>query len=148
MEFVVYVVLALAAGACLPTQAGINAQLNRLLGDSLLAATVSFAVGTVGLAVYCVAARVGLPSWQGVVQTPWWQWTGGLLGAFFVTVTIFLAPRMGAASMVALVVAGQMLASMACDHYGLVGYAVREVSPLRLLGAGLMVSGVALIRMF
>ena len=45
-------------------------------------------------------------------------WPFILLGAFLVASTVVLAPRLGAASMIALIVAGQMAASLVLDHFG------------------------------
>ena len=144
-----FILLALAAGALMPVQAGINVELkNTALHDPVLAALVSFAVGTLGLAAYCLATRVPWPGLAEVSGSSLWHWSGGLLGAFFVTATVILAPRLGATTMLGLIVAGQMLASLLLDQFGLLGYAVREASPLRLLGAAMVVGGVALIRMF
>jgi len=44
-----FFLLAFAAGFCLPTQAGINTQLNQWSQSAILAAMISFAVGTIGL---------------------------------------------------------------------------------------------------
>lgn len=145
-----FILLALVAGALMPVQAGINVELrdSALGGDSSLAALVSFAVGTLALAVWCLALRVPLPAWADLAQARVWHWAGGLLGAFFVTATIFLAPRLGATTMLALLAAGQMLASLYLDHFGLLGYTVHEASPMRMLGAALIVAGVALVRVF
>jgi transporter family-2 protein len=63
-----------------------------------------------------------------------------------VVATIVLAPRLGAATLVAAVVAGQMLASVLLDQYGLVGFPVHPLSALRLLGAGLVIGGVILVQ--
>ncbi len=143
-----FIGLALLAGATLPTQAGINAQLQlHWARHPALASLVSFTVGTLALILYCVAARVPFPSFAGST-TQWWHWVGGLLGALFVTVVTFLAPRLGAATMVGLVVAGQMLASVGLDHFGLLGYAERPLSLMRLVGVALLVFGVILIRRF
>ncbi|GFM32362.1 DMT family transporter [Desulfovibrio subterraneus] len=140
--------LALLAGATLPTQAGINAQLQlHWAKHPALASLVSFSVGTAALVAYCVAARVPFPSLAGST-TQWWHWIGGLLGAVFVTVVTFLAPRLGAATMVGLVIAGQMIASVSLDHFGLLGYAERPLSMMRFVGVALLVCGVVLIRRF
>jgi len=145
-----FLLLAVAAGALMPVQAGVNVELRdaALGGDSSLAALVSFAVGTLALAVWCLVLRVPLPAWADLGQARAWHWTGGLLGAFFVTITIFLASRLGATTMLALLAAGQMLASLYLDHHGLLGYPVHEASPMRILGAVLIVAGVALVRAF
>ena len=143
-----YILLALVAGFCLPTQAGINTQLNLWSQSAILAATISFAVGTIGLFIYALCLRIPWPEVGTIARHPWWVWSGGLLGAFLVASTVVLAPRLGAASMVALIVAGQMTASLALDHFGWLGYQLHPISGFRILGVFLLVGGVVLIRWF
>lgn len=143
-----YLVLALAAGACLPTQAGINAHLNLWTRSPVLAAAISFAVGTLALILYALVRRVPLPAVTDVSAYPLWIWSGGFLGAFFVATTVVLAPKLGAAPMLAFIVAGQMLASLLLDHFGLLGYPVQSVNLWRLVGAIMVVGGAVLIRFF
>jgi len=142
------ILLALAAGWCLPTQAGINARLGLATGSALLAATVSFAVGTLALLLYSGALRIPLPGGAQLAALPWWAWSGGFLGAFFVAATIVLAPQLGATTMVALIIAGQMSASLVLDHFGWLGYQLHPVNPWRLLGIALIAAGVALVHRF
>jgi len=141
-----YIALAIAAGFVLPTQAGINSRLNLLTQSPVLAAAISFAVGTIALFAYVVILRVPLPPLSGIRQYPWWVWSGGFLGAFLVAATVVLAPRLGAAAMMALIISGQMFASILLDHYGLIGYAVHPVNIWRICGALLLLAGVVLIR--
>ena len=79
-------------------------------------------------------------------RIPWWAWSGGLFGAIFIGLAIVLVPRLGAATFVALLVSGQMFASIMFDHVGLLGLAQRTADPPRLLGVVLLVIGVVLIR--
>ncbi len=143
-----FILLALVAGFCLPTQAGINTQLNLWSRSAILTATISFAVGTLVLAVYTLISRVPWPSGDAVTRYPWWIWSGGFLGAFLVTSMVVLAPRLGAASMMSLIIAGQMFASLFLDHFGWLGYQVHPVSGLKMLGVILLIGGVVLIRLF
>lgn len=145
-HFWVLVLLAMAAGICVPIQAGINVQLSQWARSPILAATISFAVGTLGLGLYCLVTRLSLPALNTASVYPWWIWTGGLLGAFFVSATIFLAPRLGATSMLAWLLAGQMLASLLLDHFGLLGFPEHPFSLTRLAGVVLLGCGVLLIR--
>jgi|TARA_B100001964_G_scaffold131156_3_gene144945 transporter family-2 protein len=138
--------VALLVGLVLPLQAGINSQLRIHVGHPLWAALVSFSVGTCVLALVLAVTRVGWPEAGWVGRVPWWQWTGGLLGATFVTSSIVLAPRLGAAVLIATVVAGQMVGSLFVDHYGAVGYPQHAVSVSRVVGVALIVAGVALIQ--
>lgn len=143
----VFVAMALLVGALMPTQAGINALLTKhWAGAAALAALVSFAVGTAALAAYCLAARAYPPG--ALAATRWWFWTGGFLGAVIVGFSVFLAPRLGAATLMALTVAGMMGASMVLDHFGWLGFTVRQAGLPRLAGAALIVAGVYLVRRF
>ncbi|MBD5654315.1 MAG: DMT family transporter, partial [Candidatus Eremiobacteraeota bacterium] len=81
-----------------------------------------------------------------LARAPWWAWTGGLLGAYFIFSTIVVVPRLGAAFAFALIVAGQMAASIAIDQFGLFGLPQTTASPARLAGAALLVAGVLLVR--
>lgn len=143
-----YVILGIIAGACAPTQAGINSQLGSLAGDPAIAAMISFMVGALGLTVYVLLTNVSWPSSQIFVEAPWWMWTGGLLGAILVFISIVLAPKLGATTTIGLIVLGQMVVSMILDHFGLVGYEEHPVGFWRIMGVVFLVCGVVLIKKF
>jgi transporter family-2 protein len=137
---------ALLVGMGLPLQAGINAQLRLGLGHPLLAALVSFGVGTVALAAATLLLRLSFPPAGQLFQINWWQWTGGLLGAVYILSAVLLAPRLGATALIAATVAGQMMASLIYDHYGVAGFPVQPITPQRILGATLIGIGVWLVQ--
>jgi len=143
-----YILLAFVAGACAPTQAGINSQLRLWTNDPFFASMISFAVGTAALLFYVLVLRIPWPAMKIVYNSPWWIWTGGLLGAFLVAVTVILAPELGAATMMAIMIAGQIMAGVILDHFGLVGYEEHPANIWRCLGAVLLVTGVVIIKKF
>jgi len=138
--------MAFGIGLAIPLQSALNNALQRQLGSgSLLAALVSFAVGTVILAT--VSGLTGQP-FATLVQLPripWWQWLGGALGAVFVFGSTLLAPRIGMAAMISLIVAGQVLSSLAFDRFGWLGLPLRELSWIRLVGVLLLLAGAILV---
>ena len=140
-----YIFLTLVAGILMPVQPGVNAQLALAVNGPIVASLVSFLVGTVTLFLYCLVTRVEWPAVQGLGAVPWWMWSGGVLGAFFVAVTVIVARELGAVSMLSLLIAGQMVAALLVDHYGVIGFPQSPVTPVRLLGAALLVVGVLLI---
>ena len=143
---ILYLLLAIAAGVILPVQAGVNAQLRTALGSPVAAALISFLVGTAGLATAALLLRMPLPLARAWEQTTPWQWTGGLIGAVYVLAAVVLAPKLGAGTLVAAVVAGQMVTSLLLDHYGLIGFSAHSLSLVRVLGAALVIAGVILIQ--
>ncbi len=146
MEFIA-IIMALAAGAGQSVQAGVNNQLQiNWAHHPALAALASFAVGTIVLLIYVLAARVPVPSLPG--QSAPWQWIGGILGAYTVLAMVILVPRLGAGALIALVLGGQIGMALILDHFGLLGYVTRAFTWQRLLGVVLLVSGIYLIRKY
>ncbi|WP_448953463.1 DMT family transporter [Labrys neptuniae] len=132
---------ALVAGAVVPFQAGANATLGRLMGHPLWATLVSLAVSIAIIPPVMAAFRVSAPALGTALKGPWWIWTGGLAGVIYITAALLLAPRLGAANFMVAVIAGQMIASLAIDHFGLMGFAQKPVDPVRLCGVLLIVGG-------
>ena len=143
---ILFALLVVIAGMVAPTQAGINARLSQYVQSSFLAALVSFVVGSLGLLLFTLAARIPWPPVAVLSQSPWWVWLGGLGGAFLVTVTIIAVPKLGATTMFAFFLAGQMLASLILDHFGLLGYPLHPISLWRVVGVLLLCAGVMLIK--
>jgi transporter family-2 protein len=140
--------LALAAGIVLPVQFGVNSQLRTFVGGPVAAAAISFMVGTIALAVAALVVQRSMPDLVSAASAPWWVWTGGLLGAFFVLASIILTPRLGAATTIGLILTGQVLASIVIDHFGLIRVPVHEASLPRIIGALLIVAGVVIVQRF
>ena len=70
----IYLLLALVAGAFMPVQAGVNSQLARWTSHPVLAATISFIVGTLALLIYSLTLRSSWPAWGTLSSAPWWVW--------------------------------------------------------------------------
>lgn len=140
--------MAIAAGAVIPLQVGVNTQLSHWVNDPVRAAFVSFVVGTIALLILAIAVRKPLPSLARLADIPWWAWTGGLIGAFYVAASIVIGPKLGAAAFIAAIVAGQAIGSVAIDQYGWVGFREHHLSLGRAVGMVLVVAGVALVRLY
>jgi bacterial/archaeal transporter family-2 protein len=141
-----YLAFGFAAGAMLPIQFGINAQLASWVDSPLRATLVSFFVGTLALAIVMLVAARDWPPLSRVESAPWWIWVGGLLGAFYVLGSVVAAPKLGAATLVAVILAGQAVASLLVDHFGWVGFEENPVTLGRLAGIAFVAVGVALVR--
>ena len=138
--------LAALAGASFVMQATVNSQLRRALDSACWASFVSYLGGTLVMLAVILVLREPLPASDSLAKSSWLHWTGGLFGAVYVVITILLLPRLGAATLLALFVAGQMIASLAIDHFGLFGLERQPADLPRLAGALLLVLGVVLIR--
>ena len=137
-------ILAILVGAGLTLQVGMNSTISRTVGSPVLASVANFLVGLVALCLIALGsgARPAPGSWA---EVPAWAWCGGLLGAAYVGAVTALGPRLGAVTLLALVLLGQMAASLAVDHFGVAGFPHSAITASRLLGAVLLVAGVILI---
>jgi transporter family-2 protein len=137
--------LGIFAGAMLPLQAAINARLATAVGSPIWAAAIS---GTVLTLVLIAAALIGLRTGPRLAgnELPWWAWTGGFCGAVVLSATTAIAPRLGASTMIVLVMAGQILCSILLDQFGLLSLSVHETSAKRMAASILLMAGAALMR--
>ena len=139
-------VVAAFAGVSVVVQQVLNANLRAALNSAAWSGFVSYLVGLACMALLAVVLRDPVPHASVAARIPWWAWSGGLFGAIFIGLAILLVPQLGAATFIALLVTGQMLASVVLDHFGLLGLAQRPVDLPRLLGVALLVGGVVLVR--
>ena len=124
MQAILLYALALGAGVSVAVQQVLNGALRATLGSPAWAGFVSYLVGLLTMIVVLFALGERLPSWKAVADTPWWAWSGGVLGGVFILLMILLLPSLGAATLIALVVAGQMAIAIALDHFGAFGLAI------------------------
>jgi bacterial/archaeal transporter family-2 protein len=114
-----WLIVGAQAGAVLPVQGAVNAQLRAELGAPAAVGAFSFLVATAAMALALaavLAAGASRPRLASLTGVPWWGWLGGLCGAAYVTSVFLLIPELGAAPVVALTVGGQQLASVAVDR--------------------------------
>src|SRR5689334_23393371 len=118
LNIAVSILLTVVAGVAIVIQQALNAHLRTAIGSAAWSGVVSYFVGLVAIAAFALVLREPLPPVGTMAGSPWWAWSGGVFGAIFISLAILLIPQMGAATFIALLVAGQMLASMVLDHYG------------------------------
>jgi transporter family-2 protein len=139
-----FIPVALLAGGLLAVQAGANAQLAKATGSPFAATTLQLLVGT-GLLLLATCLTGTLPALAGLPDVAWWHAVGGVASAIYVVSTILLFPRLGAVVSVGLFIAGQILASLALDGFGLLGVAATGFAPAGLAGTALVLAGAAAI---
>lgn len=144
---VAYFLLALIAGMGLPLQVGFNSILAKA-SSTLWACTISCIVGTFAMICVVLLNRAPLPNFQAASAMPTYAWFGGLIGVFYITTTILAAPKTGAATLVALVVTGQLIAAIALDHIGFASFPQHSMSVGRLIGVGCLILGVILVKKY
>ena len=146
MQTTLLYLAALGAGVSVAVQQVLNGGLRTALNSPAWAGFISYLGGLLTMIVVLIAMREQMPSWKLVTATPWWAWSGGILGGVFILLVILLLPSLGAATLLALVVAGQMSAAVLMDHFGAFGLTQHSVSISRLCGVALIIGGVVLMK--
>jgi bacterial/archaeal transporter family-2 protein len=140
-----HIVAALVAGALITVQTGSNARLKDALGNALPAVVVSSLIGIVALVAVIAVTRTPPPAAERFLAAPWTAWLGGFLGAIYAVTVVVVARELGASTLTALVITGQLICSVALDHFGLLGFEVRAAGIGRLVGCLLLLAGTLLI---
>ena len=130
------------AGIAVALQPSVNARLAQKVGV-VESACISFAVGT--LVLFLVLLASGKGNLKGIGETAWWEWTGGVMGAFFVSMTIFIVPRIGTTAAMSSIITAQLMAGLILDHFGAFGLRHVPFDLKRLFGCILLLGGVSLI---
>ena len=143
MDRGVAILMTAAAGGLIAMQAPINGVLGRATG-SLPAALISFAVGTIALAVIVALAGQGggVASLTDVGPV---YLIGGLLGAVYVTCALIAVQSGGAGGVAAATITGQLTASVVRERVGAFGLEATPLTATRILGVALLLGGTYLV---
>ena len=137
---------AIGVGAIVPVQTASNTRLRTDVRDPVVTALYSFLIGTgVLLPIAWLLTGQPLPDFSLLADAPAWAFIGGPLGVLFIVGNILLFPQIGSVHTVIMPIVGQMLMGLLVDHFGLFGYDVLPISPLRLLGAVIVFVSTAIV---
>jgi transporter family-2 protein len=136
----------LLAGVANAVQAGQNGALSKGMAQSLTAGLVVVTgTATCILVVGLLTGRLTWPSLDQAVQMPWWAWFGGFMGGGIILAQFFIARQIGAATFLGMFVTAGVVTSILLDHFGWVGFDQHRAGLGRIVGALLMIGGVALV---
>jgi transporter family-2 protein len=142
MSNVVLFFLMFCGGLAVALQPSINSRLAQKIGF-IESSCISFAVGT--LALYIVALVAGRGSFKSLPEAAWWELSGGLLGAYFVSMTILAVPRIGTTAALAATITAQLLTGLFLDTFGLFGFRQIPFDLKRAMGVALLIIGTSLV---
>jgi bacterial/archaeal transporter family-2 protein len=147
MDKIYWIVFAFLADSLIPLNGAFNARLGAAAASPIYASMISFAIGTLAIAVFALVTRQPI-SWVGVASAPWYAWLGGICGAISLTAVVLTYPRLGLGLGLGLLVAGQLIVSVLLEHFNILVAQPHPVSLLRIVGVALVLGGVILIRTF
>jgi bacterial/archaeal transporter family-2 protein len=147
MDKLFWIIGVFMAGSLLPIQTGLNGKMGQAIHSPVWASLISFAVGLVAMIVYVTITKQPLHT-QNIKDIPPITWIAGALGAIYVTTVVLAFPKLGPALTFGLIVAGQLVISVALDHFNILVHAQHTINLWRVLGIVLIITGVVIIRKF
>jgi bacterial/archaeal transporter family-2 protein len=137
------VTLMALTGGLIAMQPAVNAGLGKATGN-IAAALVSFAIGTLLLAV--IVALAGQTGGVGeAFGVPWYLLLGGVLGAAYVFSALVTVSSIGAGGVAAATITGQLTFSIVLDRIGFLGLEATPITLDRVAGVLLLLAGTFLI---
>lgn len=141
-----YLLFAMLAGAAVPVQTAVNTRLRQSVGSPIGASLISMAVAALVATVLALAATGSLvPDLSVPAHEPLWIWLGGFMGVCFIAGNVVLFPQLGAVQTVILPILGQVLMGLVIDRFGLFASPQIAVGAWRLVGALVVVIGIAMV---
>ena len=147
-QSIIFIVLALLAGAMIPFQSAMNSTLGKNLQSPYYSSLIVFVVAAVAISIYILTSRFALPTATQFAAAPKWSYLGGVLGGTYILLIVIAAPKLGIGNVTVMVLLGQVLAAIIIDQFGLLGAVKHILNWQRLIGVVLLISGVYLIKKF
>ncbi|OKH55797.1 hypothetical protein NIES2101_03095 [Calothrix sp. HK-06] len=144
-RLVLFILVALG-GAGLTIQMAWNARLRISTGSPVLTTIISVLLTLLSLALVWASGATPRGSIPAFNSLPLWAWFGGIFAAYYLVASLIAIPKLGAAVVFSLVIAGQMLAALILDTTGAFGIAQISLNLSRVLGTVLLLIGVILIQ--
>jgi len=138
-----YIIWALIAGAFIPLIGILNGRVGRALGEPFYASVMLFGVAIILALVVSVIFGKAAPSVQNLQTLRPMDYTAGFIVAFYVISATVLAGKIGVANFIVMAVSGQIMFSLMIDHFGLFGAPVKPINMTQLVGAVLLLIGLA-----
>lgn len=147
MDILLAILGAGSGGSFIAIGAAANARLRHTLHSPLAAATINFMVGFTTLTLLLAFGIFKTQNLDRLASVPGWAFGGGLLGAIFVTLSTLTVSQLGLTTSTLAVVCSQMMMSLVVDRLGWFGITPHPISPLRILGIGLLLLAIALTQL-
>jgi bacterial/archaeal transporter family-2 protein len=137
--------MALLAGALLPVQAAMNAQLAQSLQSVPLAALHSYLLGSLTLIGLLLSGLMPAPDWRAIRTAPRWSLLAGVIGVWYICSSTLVISSLGATLTLGLVVAGQAVAGLVMDHHGWLGVRRQRLGARGYAAMALLLAAMALL---
>ena len=145
MKDILFVLMALLVGAIIPIQAATNSAFSKAIQNPIATALMVFMVGFCTTSLYLLVSKTALPSWSALRNVPVYGYLGGIILTIYIIAITFLAPKLGVAVAIGLIITGQVISALLIDHFGFFDVPIKPIDLKRLFGVLCMVLGIYLV---
>ena len=137
-SILVIIVIGLIGGMAVGLQAPMSSIISQRLGvlESIFIIHLGGALVVLLPLLYFGGGKLG--NWRTV---PWYALCAGAFGLVVIFSMSYMIPRIGVATALIILLAGQIFIGSILDHFGLLGAAVRPLDLTRVLGLGVVLAG-------
>lgn len=116
------------------------------LGERIGKLSASLSIFLIGILVFSIAMVIQRRSYiLKLAKLPPWLLSGGLVGFAYTLVLVVATPLVGVGATMVGILCGQITASLAIDHFGILGTEKRKVDSYRIIALGLILAALWLI---
>ena len=135
----IIILIGLAGGMAVGLQAPLSSILTQRLGVMESIFIVHFGGALAALIPLVIYGGGKLGGWRSV---PWYALLAGVLGLMVIFSMTSMIPRVGVATALIILLAGQLFIGTILDHFGWLGAAQRPLDLTRSLGLAVVLAGV------
>lgn len=140
---ILFPVMVLLASGATVFQPLLNAKLNQHLDSPIWASFISFAVGTVLLLIVGLIVNGKFMTLE-TTGLKWWMFLSGLIGAIYITTSLYVVSYIGVAVLAAMSITGVLFVSAILDHFGVLSETANPISLQKIIGLSLLAAGALL----
>lgn len=144
----IFILMPLLVGLCFPVMAASNGILGKSLGSPFIGTLAVFQLGSVLLLFIMFLTNSGFPSVTQMLSINWKVWLGGCIVILNLVTFTIVPGKIGITNMIVLFIAGQLIASVVAEHFGLLHFPVHLINWQRILGVFCLILGVILVKKF
>ena len=138
-SILVIIIIGLVGGMAVGLQAPMSSMISQKLGV-LESIFIIHLGGAIAVLIPMLIFGTGkISNWRTV---PWYALVAGAFGLVVIFSMSYMIPRIGVATALIILLAGQIFIGSILDHFGLLGAAVRPMDLTRVLGLAVVLTGV------
>ncbi len=138
-SIIVIILIGLVGGIAVGVQSPLSSMISQRLGviESIFIIHLGGAIAALIPLIYYGGGKIS--NWRTV---PWYALCAGVFGLVVIFSMSYMIPRVGVATALIILLAGQLLIGTILDHFGLLGAIQRPLEFSRIFGLAIVLAGV------